>query len=124
VAVAGTLRFAADGEEAEGRSPGSEAGEAKEGPEARIVVVGDADFAANQLIGEFRNRDLFVNSVNWLLGDVEAISIRPGEVRASRLSLSSQQFLQIRYLSLFVLPQAIAVAGVFAWWSRRRAPGR
>ncbi len=127
VAVAGILRFAADGEGGEGISPDPEAGGvegAGEGTEARIVVVGDSDFAGNQLIGEFRNRDLFVNAVNWLLGDVEAISVRPGQVRASRLQLSSQQFLQIRYLSLFVLPQAIAIAGVFAWWSRRRAPGR
>jgi hypothetical protein len=30
----------------------------------------------------------------------------------------------IRFLSLFVLPEGIAFAGVFAWWSRRRAPGR
>jgi ABC-type uncharacterized transport system involved in gliding motility auxiliary subunit len=87
-------------------------------------VVGDSDFAGNQLIGEFRNRDLFVNAVNWLLGDVDAISIRPGQARASRMQLSSEQFLQIRYLSLFVLPQVIAILGVLSWWLRRRAPGR
>jgi ABC-type uncharacterized transport system involved in gliding motility auxiliary subunit len=92
--------------------------------EARLVVFGDSDFATNQLLLEFRNRDLFLNSVNWLLGDVEAISIRPNQARASRLELSQEQFLQIRYLSLFVLPEAIAVLGVLAWWSRRRAPGR
>ena len=111
VAVAGNLAL---GEAAEGEEP----------VPARLVVVGDSDFATNQLVGEFRNRDLFLNSVNWLLGDVEAISIRPGEVRASRLQLSAEQFLQIRVLSLFVLPQLIALAGVLAWWWRRRAPGR
>ena len=77
---------------------------------ARLVVFGDSDFASNQLIGEFRNRDLFVNSVNWLLGDVEAISVRPGQARASRLQLSSEQFLEIRYLALFVMPELIARA--------------
>jgi ABC-type uncharacterized transport system involved in gliding motility auxiliary subunit len=91
---------------------------------ARIVVFGDSDFASNQLIGEFRNRDLFVNSVNWLLGDVEAISVRPGQARASRLQLTSEQFFQIRYLALLVMPELIAVLGVLAWWQRRRAPGR
>jgi ABC-type uncharacterized transport system involved in gliding motility auxiliary subunit len=127
IAVAGVLRPVGDAEEGEGDSPGPEGGddaESKEGPEARLVVIGDSDFAGNQLIGEFRNRDLFVNAVNWLLGDVEAISIRPDQARASRMQLSGEQFLQIRYLSLFVLPQAIAVLGVFAWWLRRRAPGR
>ena len=127
IAVAGVLRPVGDAEEGEGDSPGPEGGddaESKERPEARLVVIGDSDFAGNQLIGEYRNRDLFVNAVNWLLGDVDAISIRPGQARASRMQLSGEQFLQIRYLSLFLLPQAIAVLGVFAWWWRRRAPGR
>lgn len=121
VAVAGELSGldAAPGPDSEeGEEPTAGA------PSARLVVFGDSDFASNQLVGEFSNRDLFVNAVNWLLGDVDAIAVRPGQPRASRLQLTSEQFLQIRYLSLFVLPQAIAVLGVIAWWWRRRAPGR
>jgi len=118
VAVAGQVQL----DKAPATGKGKEA-QAK-APTARLVVVGDSDFATNQLIGEFRNKDFFVNSVNWLLGDVEAISIRPNRARASRLNLSSEQFLQIRYLSLFVLPELIAGLGVLAWWTRRRAPGR
>jgi ABC-type uncharacterized transport system involved in gliding motility auxiliary subunit len=111
----------------DGAAPADAAAAAKEGEkpaEPRLVVFGDSDFAANEGIEAYRNRDLFVNSVNWLLGDVEAISIRPNRSRASRLTLSTEQLSQIRYLSLFVLPEAIAVVGVLAWWSRRRAPGR
>jgi ABC-type uncharacterized transport system involved in gliding motility auxiliary subunit len=111
VAVAGTPQLAEDGAE-------------QEEVEARLVVFGDSDFAANGLIDGYRNRDLFVNAVNWLLGDVEAISIRPVRSRSSRLQLSTEQFHQIRYLCLFVLPEAIALVGVLAWWLRRRAPGR
>ena len=96
----------------------------EEKPKARLVAFGDTDFAANELIEAYRNRDLFVNSVNWLMGDVEAISIRPKLSRASRFQLSSDQFLRIRSLSLFVLPEVIAVIGVFVWWSRRRAAER
>ncbi len=121
VAVAGEPLAADDGE---GASAGDEGGEPAERQAARLVVFGDSDFASNQLLEAYRNRDLFVNAVNWLLGDVEAIAIRPTRSRASRLQLSTEQFSQIRYLSLFVLPEAIAVAGVIAWWSRRRAPGR
>jgi len=117
VAVAGTLELGAAPPPAEGE-------EAPAPKTARLVVLGDSDFASNQLIREFRNRDLFVNAVNWLLGDVEAISVRPGQPRASRLQLSSEQFLEIRYLALFVMPELIAVLGVIAWWQRRRAPGR
>jgi ABC-type uncharacterized transport system involved in gliding motility auxiliary subunit len=100
-------------------------GEAPAAPrEPRIVVFGDSDFATNQMLDAYRNKDLFLNSINWLLGDVESIAIRPAASRASRLTLSAEQFTQIRSLSLFVLPQLIAVLGVWAWWSRRRAPGR
>ena len=117
LAVAGRPRLASP-------PPAPAEGEPMTLPDPRLVVFGDSDFAANQAIDAYRNRDLFLNSVNWLLGDVEAISIRPNKARASRLTLSTEQLSQIRYLALFVLPQAIAIAGVLAWWSRRRAPGR
>ena len=113
VAVAGRPTIARSEEEG---APGVDA------PEPRLVVFGDADFAANELIQAYRNQDLFVNSINWLMGDVEAISIRPNRSRASRFQLTQAQFQTIRSLSLFVLPEAIAVLGVFMWWSRRH-PG-
>ena len=117
LAVAGTPVLSPNGEGGEDASAASAA-------EARLVVFGDTDFAANELVEAYRNRDLFVNSVNWLMGDVEAISIRPTLSRASRFALSAQDFMRIRTLSLFVLPQAIAIVGVFVWWSRRRTPER
>ena len=117
VAVAGTLSFggadAADADDAAAVSL-----------DARVAVFGDVDFASNELIEAYRNSDLFVNTVNWLMGDVEAISIRPMLSRASRFQFSTEQFMRIRTLSLFVLPQVLAVMGVFVWWSRRSAPGR
>jgi ABC-type uncharacterized transport system involved in gliding motility auxiliary subunit len=100
-----------------------EEGESAETAEPRLVVFGDADFASNELIEAYRNRDLFLNSVNWLLGDIEAISIRPRQSRASRFELSAAQFTTIRSLSIFVLPEAIGVAGVVVWWRRRHGAG-
>jgi ABC-type uncharacterized transport system involved in gliding motility auxiliary subunit len=86
---------------------------------ARLVVVGDTNFASNEFIDAGRNRDLFLNAANWLIGDVEAISVRPNQTRASRFDLSEEQFLTIRSTALFLLPEVIAVLGVFTWWSRR-----
>ena len=120
IAVAGTLPRAVPvdgGPDADDPEAEAEVGE------ARVAVFGDADFAANEFIESYRNRDLFVNTVNWLLGDVEAISIRPNRARASRFQLSNDEFQRIRSLSLFVLPETIAVMGVFTWWSRRRDIG-
>jgi len=87
----------------------------------RLVVFGDSDFATNEHLDGLRNRDLFVNSINWLAGDVEQITVRPNVSRASSFAMSQEEFRRIQYLSLFVLPEAIAVFGVVTWWLRRRA---
>jgi ABC-type uncharacterized transport system involved in gliding motility auxiliary subunit len=115
IAVAGTVEVSND--EAAGEPPPA-------AKSARLVVFGDSDFASNEFLAMYRNRDLFLNSVNWLAGDDEAISIRPNLSRASRFQLSQEQFLRIRTLSLFVLPQAFGIIGVLVWWSRRRTPER
>ena len=65
-----------------------------------------------------------INAINWLAGDVEQISVRPNVSRASSFQMSQDQFRRIQYLSLFVLPEAIAIFGVVTWWLRRRSPGR
>lgn len=136
IAVAGTPSIGANGagsldpEAGEEEAGEDEAGVDEAGVEesepprtARLAVFGDSDFASNELIEAYRNRDLFVNTVNWLLGDVEAISIRPARSRASRFQLSTEQFTSIRTISLFVLPEAIAVLGVVTWWRRRNPSG-
>jgi ABC-type uncharacterized transport system involved in gliding motility auxiliary subunit len=122
VAVAGNVLF--DGTADAGAQSDDEEADPGNAAEARLAVFGDADFAANELLGAYRNRDLFVNTVNWLLGDVEAISLRPNLSRASRFQLSTAQFQTIRFFSLFALPEALAVLGVFTWWSRRQNASR
>jgi len=109
VAVAGEPR----------RASGS-AGEAASA--GRVVVFGDSDFATNEYLDALRNRDLFVNSLNWLAGDVEQIAVRPNVSRASSFQMTQTEFRRIQTLSLFLLPEAIAVVGVVIWWIRRKAP--
>ncbi|MBJ20385.1 MAG: GldG family protein [bacterium] len=89
----------------------------------RLVVFGDSDFASNEYLDALRNRDLFVNSINWLAGDVGQITVRPNRSRASSFQMTQEEFRLIQYLSLFVLPEAIAVIGVLTWWARRKASG-
>jgi ABC-type uncharacterized transport system involved in gliding motility auxiliary subunit len=92
--------------------------------EARLVVFGDSNFASNEFVDTFRNKDLFLNAINWLIGDEEHIAVRPNLARSSSVELSNQQFQQVVFLSLFALPEGIAVVGVVAWWMRRKRPGR
>ncbi len=124
IAVAGSVPAADAGNEAGSGNEADAGSEADAGeadvPEAgRLVVFGDSDFASNQYLGTAGNRDLFVNAVNWLAGEVESISVRPNVSRASGFQMSQEQFRFLQYVSLLVLPEAIAVIGVLVWWSRR-----
>ena len=122
IAVAGSVR-AAGIPPAAHNVHGSDEPDAEPVAEGRLVVFGDSDFASNETLDALRNKDLFVNSVNWLAGDLSQITVRPNVSRASSFQMSQDEFRRIQYLSLFVLPEAIAVFGVLTWWLRRKAPG-
>jgi ABC-type uncharacterized transport system involved in gliding motility auxiliary subunit len=76
------------------------------------------------MLGSYQNRDLFVNTVNWLLGDIEAISVRPNRSRASQFQMSASQKRAVQILALFAIPEALAVVGVYIWWTRRQTARR
>ena len=77
----------------------------------------------NEYFDAFENRDLLLNTISWLLGDVEHIAVRPNVARSSNVALTARQFQAIQYFSLLVLPEGIALLGVLTWWSRRRSTG-
>lgn len=91
-------------------------GEEREG---RLIVVGDSDFARNRYIAQAANADLFLNMVNWLVGDEGFISIDRKLPRASSVMMTNEQFYNFRYLSLFVLPEVTLISGILIWWRRR-----
>ena len=97
------------------------AAEGKKVPdEARLVVVGTPRFADNQDLAQFRlNGDLFLNSVGWLVGQEELVSIRSRSVRASRAELTGNQALQVFYLSVLIVPQLLIASGIAVWWRRK-----
>ena len=91
-------------------------GEAAEG---RLVVIGDADFARNRYVAEFFNADFFLNTINWLVGEENFITIDRKLPRASSVSMTREAFANLRFALLFLLPEAILVAGILGWWRRR-----
>lgn len=76
------------------------------------VVAGDVDFASNSLFGWQGNGDLFLNSVSWLAGQQELISIRPKEIANKRILLTSSRRALTFVLLVILLPMIPAVAGV------------
>jgi ABC-type uncharacterized transport system involved in gliding motility auxiliary subunit len=87
--------------------------------QGRFVVVGSSSWAANSFISFNGNRDLALNTVNWLSSDEDLISIRPKEQEDRRITMTGAQFNLVRSLSQFVLPLIIVIAGFSVWWERR-----
>ena len=89
------------------------------GTDARIAVFGSSEFADNQhLEGTFYNQDLILNTIGWLVGQSDLMSIRPRAMRASRVSFTEREGTAIFYLSVLVIPELLLLAGLFVWWRR------
>ena len=86
---------------------------------SRLAVFGNAIFANNQYINQYFNRDFLLNTISWLGGEEELISIRPRTLRASRVQFTQEQGTTIFYLSVLILPEILLIAGLAMWWSRR-----
>lgn len=76
-----------------------------------LVAVGDTDFASNGFFGWQGNGDLFLNSVNWLAGQAELISIRPKEIANKRVLFNSDNRAATFFLLVILLPMLPAVTG-------------
>lgn len=91
----------------------------KENSQGRFVVVGSSEWAANSFIKFNGNRDLALNTMNWLSSDEDLISIRPKEPEDRRITLTRAQMNWVRLTSQFLLPLIVVFAGVSVWWRRR-----
>jgi hypothetical protein len=87
--------------------------------ETRLVAFGDADFASNAALGVQGNRDLFLNTVNWLAQQENLIAIRAKDPEDRRITLTEDQQRRIFYLTVLIVPGLILLAGVQTWWRRR-----
>jgi hypothetical protein len=87
----------------------------------RFVVVGTSIWATNAFIGtrQLGNRDLFMNSVNWLASDVDLISIRPKMPEDQAFNITSQRLGTLFWLTWFVFPLGVVGFGLATWWKRR-----
>ncbi|HEX5473544.1 MAG TPA: Gldg family protein [Vicinamibacterales bacterium] len=105
-------------------APAAEAPPASKGaddnkPETRLVAIGDSDFASNGALGIQGNRDLFLNTINWLAQQENLISIRPHEAGDRRITMTADQERRLFFLTVLIVPALILLAGVQTWWRRR-----
>lgn len=90
------------------------------GNAARLVVIGDSDFAANADFFGLGNGDLLVNSIDWAAGQDALISLTPKETIERFVSPPSQQVLVVVALvSIVLVPAVFLGIGLSTWWGRR-----
>lgn len=87
----------------------------------RLVVFGDSEFAANQLLeANVANSVLLTNALNWLVEREALLGIPPKKTEQVHLTLTSQELRTIFLLSIVVLPVLAIAAGAGVFYRRRR----
>ncbi len=87
--------------------------------EARLVVIGDSDFANNNYVRLAGNGDLFLNTINWLAQEEDLISIRPKSATNRSVTMTESQQRTFFLLVVLIMPLAVIGMGAYVWWKRR-----
>jgi hypothetical protein len=87
----------------------------------RMIVYGDSDFANNFFIDLLGNRDLLVNSVNWLALEDTLIGVRPDRKVAGKeqFFVSSRQNYMVFMLGVIIEPAIFLLLGAAVFMRRR-----
>jgi ABC-type uncharacterized transport system involved in gliding motility auxiliary subunit len=85
----------------------------------RVIVIGDADFAANVNIRQLFNRDFLLNCLNWAVGEEEGVTIRERTMRQSTKTITAEQFTVIFLITAIVIPELMLIIGLGIWWYRK-----
>jgi len=88
---------------------------------ARLVVMGDSDFASDALLGQgFGNQLFALNALHWLLEQESRIAIPPREAVETHLDLTTTQANVLFVLFTVLLPLLAAGTGIYVFLQRRR----
>ena len=88
--------------------------------ESRLVVFGNGMFATDGWFQKQLNSDIFLNTVNWLIGDDSlTLSIRPKEQTNRRINLTPLEAGIISWMALRIMPILSFIVAGFMWWRKR-----
>lgn len=93
--------------------------EASKGPESRLLVIGDSDFASNKYVESVGNSDLFLNAVSWLAEDQDLVAVRPKDPTQRQVTLTARDSRLLLWGSVIFLPLAVLAFGISVWYRRR-----
>ena len=84
-----------------------------------MAVIGDSDFVTNGVLGIQGNRDLALNTIDWLAQQENLISIRPRQPEDRRITLTADQQWRVQVMTLFMIPAVVIGLGLLTWYRRR-----
>ena len=87
--------------------------------EGYILAIGDSDFVTNSMYQTQGNKDLFLNSINFLANRGEMITIRPKQQESVFLTLTAKQGRILFFISLILIPLVIIIVGLYINIQRR-----
>ncbi|MBI2026691.1 MAG: GldG family protein [Deltaproteobacteria bacterium] len=86
----------------------------------KIVLFGSSGIVSNDALYAQGNRDLVLNTISWLAGDIEQVSIRPNKAGLYTLQMSKNQAATVGLLLVVLMPLGILVFGILFWIIRRK----
>jgi ABC-type uncharacterized transport system involved in gliding motility auxiliary subunit len=87
--------------------------------DAVIALVGDSDFVTNAMYQTQGNKDLFLNTVNFLADRGELISVRPKQQESVYLTMTAQQGRIAFLVSIILIPLFSIAVGIYITIQRR-----
>jgi ABC-type uncharacterized transport system involved in gliding motility auxiliary subunit len=84
-----------------------------------IAVFGSSDFVNNTFLGSSGNKDLIINTFNFMAGEGDAIAIKPKDNSFEPLFLSKIQGRMLFLVPTVFFPLLIAAIGVMVFVRRR-----
>jgi hypothetical protein len=99
--------------------PANDGGEAGTG--GRLIVVGDADWLQETVIGspELANHYLASAWTGWLTEREALIAIPPKEASGASVSFTQDDLSGLRFRVVVLMPAAILIIGFAVWFNRR-----
>lgn len=85
----------------------------------KTAVFGSVDFVSNRFLEFSGNKDLILNTINWVSGDEDLISIRPKVAEQGKFVLTSGQYRAFFISTVVIIPLILIGLGIYVWFKRK-----
>ncbi len=87
--------------------------------EAIVLAIGDSDFISNSMYQTQGNKDLFLNTLNYLSDRGELISVRPKQQESVYLTMTAKQGRTAFFITVLLIPLFVIAIGIYTTVQRR-----